>query len=126
MLLALALTAFSGLIVPAACDVSEGLLQDVGTSPEELGFCDARSGWRRALLTALPLGAAATLGFAIVIVLGAIARRTATREGRLSFAIQSGFWARVARTALVGGWLLLGAWLLAQAAIGLLGDYSAA
>lgn len=125
LLVALALAAFSGLIVPAGCDAGESLLGDLGTSPQELGFCDARSGWRRGLLTGLALGAAAALALSITIVVLGIARgRTEGQRSGLSRDMQSGFWAVVARTALVGGWLLLAGWLIAQAAIGLLGDYN--
>ena len=97
LLLALGLAALSGLIVPAGCDASEGLLEDLGTYPEALGLCDARSGWRRALLTGLALGAAAALALALMIVAGGIARAGGEgRRGRLSFSIRSGFWAAVA------------------------------
>ena len=127
LILALVLAAFSGLVVPAGCYASDGLLGGLGTSPEELGFCGARSGWRRTLLTGLALGAAAALALSIGVVAAGIARgRGAARGSGLSREIQSGWWAAVARTALVGGWLLLATWLVAQAAIGLLGAYNGA
>jgi hypothetical protein len=125
LFLALALAAFSGLLVPAGCDASEGLLQDFGTSPEELGFCDARSGWQRTLLTALPLAAAAELTLALVIVIAAISRG-GERRGKISFAIRSSSLATVARLALVSGWLMIAGWFLAQVVIGLIGSYNSA
>ena len=127
LLVALALAVFSGLIVPAGCNAGASLLGDLGTSPEELGFCGARSGWRRTLLTGLALGAAAALAFSIAVVAAGVARgRSAALGSGLTRELQSGWWAALARTALVGGWLLLAGWLVAQAAIGLLGDYNGA
>lgn len=125
LLLAIALAAFSGLALPAACNAGEGLLADLGTSPEELGICEARAGWQRAVSTALPLLAAIGFVLALGIVVMSIARG-AERRGKVSFAIGSGSRATVARLLLVCAWLMLTGWFVAQALIGLIGSYNSA
>lgn len=118
--LALILVALNGAVLPAGCETGANVLEKLGTSPQELGFCGARSGWRRTLLAGLALGAAAALALAIAVVTVGVLRDEFRGRGP-AHEVRSGTWSVVAHAAVTGGLVLLAAWAVAQAAIWLLG-----
>jgi hypothetical protein len=120
LLVALILVALNGAVLPAGCDTGASVLGELCTSPDALGFCEARSGWRRTLLAGLALGAAVALAFSIAIVTAGIVRGETRRTSPL-YEVRGGFWSVVARTSVTGGLILLAAWGVAQAAMSLLG-----
>ncbi len=120
LVLALILVALNGAFLSAGCEAGASVLGQVGTSPDALGLCEARSGWRRTLLGALALGAAVALALSIAIVTAGIVTGETRRTSPL-YEVRGGFWSVVARTSVTAGLILLAAWGVAQAAISLLG-----